>query len=491
MLRKLTLLLTIFVAISAAGQIETLPVKVINGVAFYYYEVPPKATIYSITRTYGVSREDLFKYNPQVIDGLRAGDTLLFPCQKETVAEQVATDATEPDNDIEQQPDNTATEEPAGEKKPEIETVVSEIAREEEAETAGTEPATEIADTTAAINVGVMLPFMLDSESVTRQAQNHTSFYRGILLAVNALANSERNINLFAFDTEGSADRLRNIMHRPEIQTLDFIIAPGDSLSIETIAATADTTEATVINLFAVKNDAHLRHVSVVQGNIPHDAMYARAVEAFCNEFKGKKALILNATDIPAEKREFTRELAESMLRAGIPYEQIDYSGKLMPEDLNTLPVRDYVCVPTSSSREALMKILPTLTEFCDANPTIDMQLYGYPEWVVIRGEVKEKLHRMNATVYSRFSTDLDGADVSAVNRDYTKWYGEEPQQSLPDVMLLGYDTVAWLLNGYNLPYTGLQNSFKIVELDDAGDVNEGLYLINFTRTGRVDAHAL
>lgn len=471
---------------TASGQIETLPVKVINGVAFYYYEVPPKATIYSITRTYGVSREDLFKYNPQVIDGLRAGDTLLFPCEK-SAAEPAVEQPEYAENSETQSAEEPVTESPA----PEVEVLEEEIAAEDVAETAEVKPAAEVADTASGINVGVMLPFMLDNEAVTRQAQNHTLFYRGMLLAVNALADSEHSINLFAFDTEGTANSVSEIMRRPEIQTLDYIIAPGDSLSIEVIAATADTTEATVINLFAVKNDAHLRHKSVLQGNIPHDAMYTRAVEAFCKEFQGKKALILNATDIPAEKRAFTEELAEAMLRAGIPYERIDYSGKLMSDDLNTLPVRDYVFVPTSSSREALMKILPALTEFCDANPTMDMQLYGYPEWVVIRGEVKDKLHRMNATVYSRFSTDLDGADVAAVNRDYRKWYGEEPQQSLPDVMLLGYDTVAWLLNGYNLPYTGLQNSFNIVELEDAGDVNEGLYLINFTRNGRVDARAL
>ena len=461
----------------AFGQIEELPVKVVNGESFYYYKVPPKATIYSITRTYGISREDLFKYNPQVIDGLRAGDTLLFPCKKAEAAAEVKAAEQEP---VKANVEPAAADTAAVEIEEEIEPI--KIV-EAVADTVEAEPDT--------LNIGVMLPFMLESESITRHTQNNIAFYRGALLAVNDHAPKDCHLIVRAFDTAGSADSLKAIMSMPEIQLLDYIIAPGDSVAIETIAATADTTGAGVVNLFAVKNDSHLHHESVIQCNIPHDAMYARAIEAYCKLLDGKKVLILNATDIPADKRAFTEELADALVKSGIPYEQIDYSGKLTAEDLQALPPRNYVCIPTSATREALMKVLPALLDLAEANPEIGVEMLGYPEWVVIRGEIKEKLHKLNATVYSRFSTDLDGADVAAVNREYTKWYGEEPQQSLPDVMLLGYDTVMWLLNGVENPYIGLQNAFKIVELDDAGQVNEGLYLINFARSGRVDARTL
>lgn len=461
----------------AFSQVEQLPVKVINGTSYYYYKVPPKATIYSITRTYGISREELFKYNPQVIDGLRAGDTLLFPIKQEEPTEEAQSEVAEP---VKEEP-TTKAEEP-------IEVITETEVEETEAEETDME---EVEAETDGLSVGVMLPFMLENEAMTRQTQNNTAFYRGMLLAVNALATKEHNLTLRAYDTADTAETLGNILASPEISTLDYIIAPGDSLAIEMLAAVADTSGTTVINLFAVKNDAHLHHESVIQGNIPHDAMYSRAAEAFINMLDGKKVLILNATDIPADKRAFTDELASMLLKSGIPYEQINYQGKLTNEELNTLEPRDYVCLPTSATREALMKILPALTEFDESDPDMSVELLGYPEWVVLRGEIKDKLHKLNATVYSRFSTDLDGADVAAVNSQYTQWYGETPQQSLPDVMLLGYDTMAWLLNGAENPFTGLQNSFKIADIDNAGQYNQGLYLINFARNGRVDARAL
>lgn len=480
MIRKL--LFSIFLCFGAAafGQIEQLPVKVINGTSYYYYDVPPKATIYSITRTYGISREELFKYNPQVIDGLRAGDTLIFPVKTGEKKESAETAET---IELPEPPDTPEAADTSE---------VSDTSAAPVATALTGNP--EYSDTTAdfeGLNIGVMLPFMLDNEAVTRQAQNHTAFYRGMLLAVEVLSAKDSNLTIRAFDTEGSNETLGNILSKPEVRLLDYIIAPGDSLAIELIAAAADTTGATVVNLFAVKNDAHLHHESVLQGNIPHDAMYSKAIEALSKQLDGKKVLILNATDIPADKRSFTEEFADMLLKTGIPYEQINYSGKLTAEDLHSLEPRNYVCIPTSATREALLKILPALMEFDEANPMMEVELLGYPEWVVLRGEIKDKLHKLNATVYSRFSTDLDGADVATVNAHYTKWYGEAPQQSLPDVMLLGYDTMAWLLNGAEKPYTGLQNSFKIADIDNAGQVNTGLYLINFNRNGRIDARSL
>jgi len=485
--RKFALTLAACAALAASAEID-LPTRVVDGKTYYYYKVPPKETVYSITRRYGISREDLLKYNPQLIDGLRAGDTIIFP---------VADDESEPQHPADE------TESPVG---------IVPVVEEEGGVIAIAEPAPSVpasgviplipltpavtapADSDA-VNIAVMLPFMLSQESITRQAQNHTNFYRGMLLAVDSLTSADTPVNLTTFDTEGSTDVVKRLMTAPAVQDADFIIAPGDSLAIETIAEAADTTGATVINLFGVKNDAHLRHTSVLQANIPHDAMYVRATKAFCKQFKDHKVLILNATDIVADKREFVDGLTASLIKAGIPYEQIDYAGKLTPADLESLPERDYIVLPTSSSREALLKILPSLTEFADRNTSADVRLFGYPEWVVLRGDIKDKLHKLNAIVYSRFSTDLDGADVTAVNRAYAKWYGSEPDRSLPDTMLLGFDTLAWILhataNGIAEPYTGLQNSFHITELPDAGDVNEALYFINFTRSGRVDAQTL
>jgi len=469
-----------------------LPKRTVNGKEYYFYEVPAKETIYSITRKFGVTRDEIVRYNPQVVDGLRAGDVLYFPVVQqpdsvavvdEEVAEVVAVDsviAMEDSVAVTSAPDSIE-----GGNVHVEDVVVAEVVAEE-----------VDSNDVEQLTVAVMLPFMLESENMTRQVENHTNFYRGMLMAIDSIGSPSLKINLMAYDTEGSPARVEQLMSMPELRGADFIIAPPDSLGIERIANVADSLNACVVNLFAVKNDAHIRHESVLQSNVPHDDMYCVAINAFCERFRGRKVIILNATDIPAEKAEFVEELSVELVRNGLPYETVNYAGKLSDEDLSALQTgRDYVFIPTCHSREALMKILPTLNDFKEANPTVGMTLFGYPEWVLLRGDIKDRLHRLNTTVYSRFSTDIQGADFDRIKRAYAKWFGSQMPQSIPNTTLLGFDTMAWLIfasqQGVTEPYTGLQNAFRVRELDGAGDVNTALYLINFQPSGRLNATVL
>lgn len=480
------------------AETPDLPVRVVNGKEYYYYEVPSKATIYSISKKFNYTRDEILKYNPQVRDGLRAGDVLLFPVAAVAEVEEI-----EP---VEEAAVEEATEEA-------VEEVVEEVAEEtvEEAAEAVEEPvavaavapvvpvlsiATVEPSESDNLNVAVMLPFMLNAENMTRQAENQTNFYRGMLLAVNDLAaNSGFNINLNVFDTECSADVVKAQLNRPEFAEMDYIIAPGDSLCLEYIAGRADRGASTVVNLFAAKNESHLRHESIVQGNIPSDDMYKRAIEAFCSEFAGRKAIILNPTDLHADKADFIDDLTKSMVAAGIPYEEIKFTGRLAPELLAELPQGNYIFVPTGSTREILMRIIPTLVAYKNASVAHDIRLFGYPVWVTMRGEIKDNLHKLNTMIYSRFSSELDDSNVKRVSDEYRQWFGCDMPSEVPSTVLLGYDTMAWILsaasNGLTEPYEGLQNSFKVKGIDGAGNVNTGLYFITFGTDGKVGAKSL
>lgn len=50
---------------------------------FIYYEVKPKQTLYSLTKEYGISEQALKSLNPQLEQGLKAGDVIRIPKKKE------------------------------------------------------------------------------------------------------------------------------------------------------------------------------------------------------------------------------------------------------------------------------------------------------------------------------------------------------------------------------------------------------------------------
>lgn len=81
LLRKIALIM-LFVAVSDAVYALDLPLRNVNGVDYYYYEVKQGETIFSITHKLGISRDDIIKYNPSVADGLKANSVLYFPASE-------------------------------------------------------------------------------------------------------------------------------------------------------------------------------------------------------------------------------------------------------------------------------------------------------------------------------------------------------------------------------------------------------------------------
>lgn len=489
-LRKAAISIAAFTALSVSAFTLDLPIETINGKDYYVYRVAPKETVYSITRKLGITRDELIAANPAVADGLRAGETLLFPtdpapvkADKTNVAEPVK--PTEPVKKIEPAKSVEPESRPEEIKRPAVQPQTPEII---EITDAGEEPS----DT---ISIAIILPFMLESENLSKSAENFTNFYRGFILAADSLsARANTTVSISAYDSEGSADKVAALALRPEIKNAAFIIAPEDPVAISNIVAVTDSTDAMVLNLFAVKDDCYLTHESLLQGNICHDAMYSKAIDAFCKTYKNKNVIILNATDIPSEKNEFTTQLSEKLITAGIPYEKIDFSGKLTEQDLTGLPAdKDYVFIPTSHSREALMRILPALESFKSSNSSAS--LFGYPEWIILQGNIKDKLNRLNATFYSRFASDPTSDDYKNITASYTNIYGTPMDYSIPNQTLLGFDTAAWILRAANAgveeSYKGVQNSFKFKEIENGGFENTSLYFITYAPDGSIEVTLL
>lgn len=65
--------------LAAGASLKQLPIRTVNGTEYHVYEVQSKETVYAICSKFGITKEDLVKYNPAVADGLKAGMTLFFP----------------------------------------------------------------------------------------------------------------------------------------------------------------------------------------------------------------------------------------------------------------------------------------------------------------------------------------------------------------------------------------------------------------------------
>lgn len=553
-------ILTAAVCVGDAAAALNLPVKTVNGRSYYYHVVQPKETIYSLSRQLGVERADIVKYNPSVIDGIRTKETLYFPVDAFGAPESPASEPTstapqaskavtshlvkkgETAYGISHRYGCTVDELMAanphirdGVKAGEIITIpatcdatqvqveetypdelVTPPSHDEAATAPERVPWTELTPATPAtadsdqadpdeddamVNIAVMLPFQLNRERPNKQAMHYTDFYKGLLMAVDTMRTCGAPIHVYAYDTCDNADSVASILaNRPEMAEMDMIIAPDDTAHIEMIAQHADTVAATVINMFAVRDNSHLRHSSVFQGNIPHEMMYAKAIDSFIKLFDGYTPVILNQSDDPkgCDKTIFVNALTSRLDHDSIPYRTVDYTGTLSDSDIAWMaPGVRYVVIPTSSSRSVLNAILPALAEKRSGIDAPDeLRLFGFPEWIILRGDLQKKLHEMNTTIYSRFVMDADSYRTRNLENRFQQWYGTAMIPTAPMQGTLGYDTGMWAILtalGKDSGHKGLQSGFEPVPVGDGeqGWINNSLYFIHFLPTGTIERTSL
>ncbi len=68
-------------AMTVDANVYELPVTTIEGKNYYYYEVKPKETLYSLSHKLEMSQDEMIKYNPSLVEGLKAGEVLYFPVE--------------------------------------------------------------------------------------------------------------------------------------------------------------------------------------------------------------------------------------------------------------------------------------------------------------------------------------------------------------------------------------------------------------------------
>ena len=423
------------------------------------YIVKKKETFYSIAVANGLSVAALEAANPGVTS-LKEGQVLNIPV-REVPAETVADASAAP----------TA---PTGDKS------VAEAAAD----------SVTVAAADKSVSLAVMLPFMLNEESPSKNACRYTEFYKGLLLAVDSLRNNGTPIHVTAYDTEGSVLKVREALTDSTFRRHNAIIAPDNSAQMAILAEYGKNNNVKVVNTFIVRDDSYLTNPDMVQANLPSQLMYRKAIDALMERFENATPVFLNIKGTTGDKVDFVGELRKSLDAKGKTYMEVEADGRLTVADLKPLPADgNYVFVPATGRQADLNKLMPGIIEWRDQAVTPTVQLFGYPEWTTFRGETLENMHNLNTTVYSRFYTDEESARTKDLDARYKQWYGTRMENAVPRLGLLGFDTgmfvIPYMLNGGD-KYDGVQNGYYLVRSgENGGAYNDALYFVTF-RPGNV-----
>lgn len=491
------------------------------------HHVQKGETIFGIAHKYGVNTEAVIEQNPVLKNGLKAGQTIQITVSGSVVEPKVAEPAP-----VQPAPKQTAGVKGYIVKKKEtfysiavanglsvaaleaanpgvtslkegqvlnipVREVPAEIVADASAAPTGDKSVAEaaadsvtVASADKSVSLAVMLPFMLNEESPSKNACRYTEFYKGLLLAVDSLRNNGAPIHVTAYDTEGSVLKVREALTDSTFRRHNAIIAPDNSAQMAILAEYGKNNNVKVVNTFIVRDDSYLTNPDMVQANLPSQLMYRKAIDALMERFENATPVFLNIKGTTGDKADFVGELRKSLDAKGKTYMEVEADGRLTVADLKPLPADgNYVFVPAAGRQADLNKLMPGIIEWRDQAVTPTVQLFGYPEWTTFRGETLENMHNLNTTVYSRFYTDEESARTKDIDARYKQWYGTRMENAVPRLGLLGFDTgmfvIPYMLNGGD-KYDGVQNGYYLVRSgENGGAYNDALYFVTF-RPGNV-----
>lgn len=469
-MRAGVLALCALIAATLVASALDLPIKKVKGREYFVYKVKKGESVYGVSKQLGLSRETIVEYNPQAADGLKKNMELFFP----------VADFTEPT------PDFAAAD--------------SIAADSVETQTLAITPYT----------IALMLPLGLDTEKPTKANELALDFYKGFLIGIDTLARPYApQLQIAVYDTEGTPDRVASLLaNEPFLTSAAVIVAPTDAAAQQSIAASANERDARVLNLFNIHDSLYRTEPSVLQANIPQTAMYATAFNALRTRYEGYTPIVLRSTNGRNEKEAFIAYITAQWAKEGILPIVIEYENNLKMSDLSHLSVdkgEKYVVIPSSGSlaefnRSAYVlqnwrhRVQAVDAEASEETQPATVEVFGYPDWTAFRGEALEMLHRMGATVYSRFLDNFNSFDVTSFTQAFRRWYGSPMAESIPNQALLGYDAACCLVQNmrvndgtfnpdYPATFQGIQSVFRF-EHSGAGYVNSALYIITYEPDG-------
>ena len=489
-----------------------------NGSRTITHKVEKGQTIYGISTKYGISSEMLIKQNPIVSEGLKAGQELhitipgsgtqkVVPTQNDTNVAETKSEPSMTGYIVKKKETFYSIAQAHGLTVAQLEAANPNVSLLKEGQVlnipspesfiAETVPADTITVETvapkdSALTIAVILPFMLKEETPSKTAQRYTEFYKGLLLAVDSLRNNGTPIHLSAYDSEGSLDKVKELLETPEMKNNRIIVAPDNQAQLTAIGEFGRNNNIKVFNTFVVKDESYMHNPAMMQGNLPSAEMYRKAIDAYTERLSYSYPVFISMAGSPGDKADFVDDLKKNLTEKGIQFNDITIDGRLSSAELKQLPSKNsYTFIPTSAKQSDLNKIMPALIEWRDNDITATVRLFGYPEWTTFRGETLTNMNNLNALVYSRFYTDDDNYRARALENKYKQWYGTSMENAVPRQGLLGFDTGMFLIKYLKYPaarYDGIQNGYTFISPNDAdGWYNNVLYLVNFRPGGLIE----
>ena len=522
-------------AAMSGQEYENTPVEVskekvkIDGQVCYSHVVLEKQTLFSISKAYDVSIDDIYRFNPALKEtGLKKNSILIIPAsvQKETVAKDesrpVQENKPEPrkkrtihtvkwfeDLDMIAERYGVAVESimqlnnlkdkklSRRQKlmipyKDEVFEVPEEQVEKEAADSLATTDSTVLDDrslfpgmfqTRKDVKVSLLLPFKATGSTSSR---SNMDFYSGVLLALYDLGNEGISTDLQVYDIADG-----RLPSSEAINSSDLVIGPISSGDVSRLFASDSLADAVVAPLDQRVAPLAYTHKGLIQAPTPHEIQYKDLMSWIGEDMRaGDRMLVISEKG--AVQTDAITQMKAAADSSGLQYAPLAYS---ILEGRNVTGSLEYLMTETGANRVFIASESEAFVNDVVRNLNImihkkyDVVLYAPSKIRSFETIEVENFHNTSMHVSLGYYIDYEDARVKDFLLRYRALYNTEPTQSA----FQGYDIARYfiaLCSKYGDRWQGkldrsdmtmLQNSFRFRKAGEGGYINTGVQRIIYS----------
>ena len=391
-------------------------------------------TLYSISKRYMVSVEELQSFNSLKSSKIKPGDVLKIPIKKEKI--QLL-------------------------EKREIKTIVLKNV-----------DSTLLFPKKTQYKIAILLPFFLDkgennSDYISTLA---TEFYMGAKLAIDSLEKNGLEAQIFVYDSKTDTISIKKILEKPEFADMDLVFGPLSPENVDIVAKWCKANKARMVCPVSV-NVGILKNNQFVYNAVPSDATLMKGMAEFTlnKNIKDQVVIIKSTNDKDLIMYESFRSTFLTSPFVGVRPKlieaTIDNYLSFMKKGVNNI-----IVFPTNEKSLAIkfMNHLSTSTsKFSDEN----IFVYGTKEWMNFDDVKPHYKNKYNFHFASPNDLNYKYPKTETLHRKYRSTYNADmTKMAVQGFDVLFYFTSSLLLNkkvddltmnNFDLKQNGVGNGYE------------------------------
>lgn len=416
------------------------------------HKVKKKETVFGISRTYGITIEQLIDANPEMkAPGyeLKKGTILKIPYESYVVKNQEA---------------------------PTVAAISADDVRNRE------------------IRLGVMLPL----HDINGDGRRMVEYYRGVLMACDSVKKLGISVDVHAWNTPEDWD-IRQTLLDEHAAKCDLIIGPLYSKQMDALSNFVEKHNIQLVIPFSINAPQLTSNRNIFQVWQSPQEINDASVNLFVNQFRDFHTVIIDCNDSTSKKGPFTAGVRRQLEQRGLAYSVTSLkSGEENFSKAFSRTKSNVVILNTARSQE-LGVAFSKLNGLKVVNPELNITMFGYAEWLMYTKAYLENFYKYNTYIPSTFNYNPLSQATQRIEQKYRWNFHTDMQNRLPRLAITGFDQAYFFLRGLHkygksfngaagmLGYEPVQTPLKFERYGNGGLRNRMLELVHYKPDHKVE----